>query len=521
MKNALIHIALVFFSFNTLAQEEILTPLGSTTKDIYLLAGDSNSLTNGYFPTARKNVGYEYHEKEEDRNWIFRKLFREHLIEKRTNAYFIAVDPLLNISLGDERLQNNSEEYLFRNTRGAQAMGQIGDKFAFYTAFFENQARFVDYRNAYFMDRGEQRYNGLEYLTSNAVIPNGGRTKPFKTTGFDYASSMSYVRFKPVAQLNIHVGNNPSFIGWGHRSFLLSDNSFNFTHFKVDWNILPNLTYTLVRGKQLNLLRKRYTNLVEPPFERKGIGMHYLSYQPIKNVSIGVFESSVYLRDEATSVQSLSNYFYNPLIGLNTAVIGSENEAVRNFMGFNIGWRIAGNHLLYAQGVSGDLSSQQYGIQFGYRNSNLFTVKNLNIQLEYNKASDRLYAARNRRMAYTHFNLPLAHTLGNGFEEIIFRARYSRKGIYANIQHVYYTANQLMHLKTALFDAKSDYVQDTPVSVNYSMAELGYVLNEKTMLSIYGRGVYRQSSSDLEGNINHGMIFFGMRSNLFNNYMDF
>lgn len=518
--NRYIHILFFFLVLQSAAQNEVLAPLGGSAKDQYLLNSDSAAITTGFFPTTNESVGVRYVSSPDDRGWFSRKLFNEHFIEKKGKAYFLAVDPLLNISIGDERLQNSGEEFLFRNTRGAQAQGQLGEKFAFYTAFFENQARFADFRSDYFTARGEQRFNGTDYVTSNAVVPNGGRTKPFNVTGFDYASSVSYIRFKPFKQLSIHFGNNPSFIGWGHRSLLLSDNSFNFTHLKIDWQITPTLSYTVLRGKPLNLLRKQFTNFVEPPFERKGIGIHYLNYKPFKNLSIGIFESSIYLRDEATSSQALSNYFYNPLIGLNTAIIGQENGEVRNFMGVNIGLKFKKN-LIYTQFVSGDLTQNQFGIQFGYRGNDLFTVKNLQLQLEYNQGSDRLYAAQNERLAYTHFNLPLAHTLGNGFEELILCTRYSWKGIYLSLQHNFYSANEMMQFKSALFESKHEVIQETAVQVNLSILEMGYVINQKTRLTVFGNGTYRQESSDVSGNINHGIIRFGIRSDLFNNYMDF
>tara|TARA_B100000508_G_scaffold140085_1_gene139954 strand:+ start:45471 stop:47033 length:1563 start_codon:yes stop_codon:yes gene_type:complete len=520
MLNRLSYLLFTIIPFFGLSQEHLLAPISTSAKSNYILSGEGKAIQNGYFPITNSEANISLEDKDSTRGWFYRKLFQEHFVQKDYNHFFLAVDPIVNIAGGDERLQNN-DEFLFRNTRGAQAMGQLGKKFTFYTAFFENQARFVDYRTNYFESRGEQRFNGVEYVSSNAVIPNGGRTKPFKTSGFDYASSVSYLEFKPIESLTLHLGNDPSFIGWGHRSMLLSDNSFNFTHLRLKWQILPWLDYTVLRGKQLNLLRKRITDLVEPPFERKGIGIHYLTVKPIESLSIGLFESSIYLRDEALSDNRVSGYFYQPMIGLNTAIIGPENGEVRNFFGLNLGWRFLSNHMTYAQVISGDLSSDQYGLQIGYRGNNLFGIKNLNVQAEFNKATDRLYAARNRRMAYTHFNLPLAHTLGNGFDEALFKIGYRWKGIYLNVSHIYYSANEMMQFKTALFGSKSDFVQNTPEVVHLSSVEIGYLMNPKTRLTVFAEATYRQSTSDLNGNINHGLIFLGLRSDLFNSYTDF
>ncbi|HLW29636.1 MAG TPA: hypothetical protein VKX29_02180 [Brumimicrobium sp.] len=511
---------IVWISFSSWSQEILISSAGNVKDEVLFSGSDNRIIGNGFFPISYSDANYSLPTKDSTRSWVLRKLLTEHFIQKEGEGFFLAVDPLLNMTIGKEALQN-TPDYLYQNTRGVQAFGHLKNKLSFYTAFYENQARFVDYQRDYFVDRGEFYPNSGTYIQDNAVVPNGGRTKPFKTNGFDYASAISYVRLTPIKQLAIQFGNAPRFFGWGHRSLLLSDNSYNYTHLSIDWEIIKGLTYTFIRGKQLSLVRKVHTNMVEAPYERKGIGVHYLSYRPLPSLVIGLFESSVYLRDEAKTSQRVNPYFYQPIIGVNTVLNGGESADMRNIVGLNIGWRFHNNHMIYAQTVSDDFKNLEYGFQLGYRTGNTFGVKNLRLQFEYNQASRNLYAADNQRMAYTHFNLPLAHSLGNGFKEVIVRSAYQWKRIFIEAEAVYYKANQTMDSKSNLFESKQVAFGENNTTVLNGSVELGYLVNPATRLRVFVNANYRTSTSNLGGEISYGVLSFGIRSALSNQYFDF
>lgn len=507
-------------SFFTWSQEILISP-ASNIKDKVLFSEENQSVIgNGFFPISYSDANFSLPEKDTTRSWVARKLFTEHFVQKSGEDFFLAVDPLLNMSIGKEQLQNTSD-YLFQNTRGVQAFGHLKNKLSFYTAFYENQARFVNYQSDYFTERGEYYPSNGTYTQNNAVVPNGGRTKPFKSNGFDYASAISYVRLTPIKQLSIQFGNAPRFFGWGHRSLLLSDNSYNYTHLSIDWEITKHLSYTFIRGKQLNLRRKVHSTMVESPYERKGIGVHYLSYRPAPSLVIGLFESTVYLRDEAMSSQRVNPMFYQPVIGVNSLAMGSEIADMKNIVGLNLAWRFHKNHMIYGQAVSDDFSNLEYGFQLGYRTGNTFGIKNLRFQIEFNHASSHLYAANNQRMAYTHFNLPLAHTLGNGFDEFVVRAGYQWKGLFVAAALVYYESYQPMDGKSNLFQSKVMAFSDDDTNVLNGNVELGYEVNPASQLRVFVNANYRSSSSVLGGDVSYGVISFGLRSALSNQYFDF
>jgi hypothetical protein len=515
------------FAALPVVSQELLLPMNSMFKDEYLLStyGDSEIgfKGTGVFPATQgaiERVEYLEADSSSRYKWLRRKLFHEHFAQVKGDDYFIFFDPLINGAVGRERgiAQNN----LFQNTRGFQVSGEVMNKVSFFTSFYENQARFASYQQDYFSDRSEQRIVGGNYIKEHAVIPGGGRTKPFGDDGFDYASSMSYVRYRPSKYVALQFGNNPNFIGWGHRSLLLSDNSFNATTLRIDITLGEKWNYSILNSKHLNLWRRQFTNAVESPYEKKNYSAHYLTYKATERLTIGLFESTVYFREDSIQSQWMHPLYFNPVIGVNTAVFGWENQDAKSLVGLNFAYSLGKKHLVFGQLATDELSSSpQYGIQLGWRSADLFGVKNLTAHMEYNKATERLYAANNRRMAYTHFNLPLAHTLGNGFDEVVGRASYMYKSFYIQTQGIFYQSDQAMEFQSNLFESRELELQFDRQNVLLAELEVGYRFNPRTNLCAFTKVIYRQSEGETAGLRTTGMVFFGLKTRLFNQYMDF
>ena len=515
----------VFFLFYAFSQE-ILLPISSFNKDkIILLTNELNQrpfFGNGIFPISEneiKNYNLTFDDSISKYKWLRRKLFHEHFFQIKGVDYSLNFDPLVNISLGREK--GTFENSLLQNTRSFQVYGDVNNKISFYTAFFENQARFSSFETDYYKSRGELRIVNGNYVQENAVIPGSGRTKPFGDNGFDYASAMSYLRIKANDLLAIQFGNNQNFIGWGHRSLLLSDNSFNATALRIDFTY-KKFNYHILKAKHLNLWRRAYTTAVEMPYEKKNYTAHYLTYRPIPNLSLGVFESTIFYREDSVFSQWMHPLYFNPLIGLNSLVFGWENFHAKNLLGLNLAYQLGKKHLLFSQIITDQIGSEgAYGFQIGWRSRDLFTIKNFNLHLEYNQTSNKLYSAKNKRLAYTHFNLPLAHSLGNGFQEFILRMSYSINRFYFQVQLMAYLKNQRMTNNSDLFESRKIVYDLNEQNVARLDSEFGYLINPKTHLSIFSKMTIRKIENQIEGVSKNGILMVGLKSNLFNQYNDF
>jgi hypothetical protein len=59
------------------------------------------------------------------------------------------------------------------------------------------------------------------------------------------------------------------------------------------------------------------------------------------------------------------------------------------------------------------------GLQLGAKYINALGIKNLDLQLEYNRVRPFTYSHRDSVANYTHYNQPMAHPLGANFSETI------------------------------------------------------------------------------------------------------
>lgn len=157
------------------------------------------------------------------RSLAARKLFFEHLITIDTADFYVTVDPLFLVEAGVDLDADNSE-VLFQNTRGFQLRGNWKNKLTFTSSFYENQAEYPEY-----LDR---------YVKTLGVVPGQGRVKTFKDGGYDFAMASARVNYIPNQCLMLSLGQDKHFIGEGYRSFLISDNTFNYPFISAQTNFL-------------------------------------------------------------------------------------------------------------------------------------------------------------------------------------------------------------------------------------------------------------------------------------------
>ena len=68
--------------------------------------------------------------------------------------------------------------------------------------------------------------------------------------------------------------------------------------------------------------------------------------------------------------------------------------------------------------------ANKWGLQVGAKYVNALGIKNLDLQLEYNRLRPFTYSHRDSVANYTHYNQPMAHPLGANFSETIGILRY-------------------------------------------------------------------------------------------------
>lgn len=483
-----------------------------------------------------------YQQKDKSKSWIVRKLKYESLfiVNDSADKFHLQLDPLFNFQFGED-LADKKHEKLYVNTRGFLVRGSIGKKIAFESSFYENQAAFPQYMDDYITSTNKLFPQQANYIYN--VVPGQGRSKAFHTNGYDYAMASGYVSYSPNKILNIQVGNGKHFVGDGYRSLLLSDIGFNYPYARVT---------TTYKWLQYTNLYTSFMNLTDggvqtPPhierlFQKKVGSFQYLSATLLKqHVRLGLFQGMIWEAADSTNKQHVNFNTFDPVIGVNTGVYGLHNT--NNILwGATLNIKITHSISLYGQYMLDDLASKsnggdvnnKSGYQVGFKYHDLFTVKNLHIQLEYNTVRPYAYAAANNYQSYTHYNQPLAHPLGANFQELVGFLNYRVRDFFIGIQGNYiikgtdsaaYNFGGNVFRASGVFPA-GQLLQDVHTTqglkntIMYEDIHIGYMVNPSTNWNIV-IGVTNRSDTTTKGTVNSQVVYIGMRTSLVNLYNDF
>jgi hypothetical protein len=349
------------------------------------------------------------------------------LVYVNTDNFFLSANPVLTAY--DIYEQNNTDKSLFTSNRGMEARGWIAKKVGFYTYFTDNQEAVPSFV--------------AQWVDSNHAVPGGDYYKRTKFGKYDYLLARGYIDFALVKDhINATLGYDKHFIGDGMTSLFLSDFSAGAAFLRLNTRIW-----------KLN-----YQNLyleLTPQFSRGGIGkdpllphkyatMHHLSINATKWLNVGLFESVIFDRRDRYEFS-----YMIPLI-LYRQIERSLGSPDNVLLGFNFK-AIAAKHLqFYGQVLLDEFTSKEliaghgywankFGIQFGGKYFDAFTVKNLNLQGEINLVRPYTYSHYDSTANYTHYNQPLANPIGAGFAEVLGSIRYQPvKKLYLNIKGMYY-----------------------------------------------------------------------------------
>jgi hypothetical protein len=367
---------------------------------------------------------------------IERKPFLKHFFKTPANFYELnndflklRVNPVLNIKFGadlESSDNENSEGFVYQNTRGIEVRGLIDDKVYFYTNIHENQGRFNDFIN--------------ERIGQFDAIPGFGNFKNFPSSvsdrfnGFDFPNSQAYVGVNVSKHVGIELGHGRHFIGNGYNSLLLSDYANNYFYLKFSTKVWK-LHYQNIFAELAPI--STITNQGDVLLPKKYMATHYLSFKPRKNIEIGLFETVIFARPNQFEFQYL-----NPVILYRTVefFLDSPDNVL---IGLNGNWNFLNRFSLYGQLILDEFLlseltggsgwwANKYGTQLGLKYVNVAGIDHLDAQVEYNVVRPYTYGQRRELEGfpdfsvsnYSHFAQPLAHPLGANFREAVFILRY-------------------------------------------------------------------------------------------------
>lgn len=461
----------------------------------------------------------------EKKSWLYRKIWQEELFIFKGNDHFITISPSIAFEYGRETKSTNFET-IYTNGRGLHIEGQLGQRFSFYTELVETQARL----SAHLTLQTQQ----------NRVVPGYWLAKGFRNAAFDFAYAAGEIAYTPNSIFHFRLGRGKQFIGEGHRSLLVSDNTVNYPFFRIET--------TFGKVKYVNLWAvmndiRREIAIDEDVFAKKYFSMHYLSINIGKRLNVGLFEGIMW--GDELQRYGLDINFFNPVILYRPVEFAQGFSGGNILMGFNGSYYFGKGIKAYGQLSIDEFTFSEirdwsekpwrnmYGLQLGMKWGDALGVTDLFVRIEYNEVRPHTYSHRDILTNWGHYGQPLAHPMGANFRELLFQVNYRKKRWIGEIavhnalmgrdedENANWGGNIFKSFEQR--SADSDVVIGNGIASNFLFwrASLSYIINPSYNLR-FQIGIQNRHESAESGGLPDSQIFyFGLRTNMYELYQDF
>ena len=451
----------------------------------------------------------------------------------KQDDFEFTIDPLMHFELGRD---SDYDKMSWINTRGIMVNARLG-KYVFVTSdFYENQAKFYDYRR--------------QVVKDTKAMPGQGSYKAFKEDGYDYAWVDATVSFQPDEHFDITFGHGKNFIGDGYRSMILSDASFNYPFLRITTDFW-HIKYVNLWAQFQDLVnRYEYGH----PHDKKWGSFNYLDWSVTSWLNVGFFESVIWANADSLGHRGFDINYANPVIFTRPVEfsVGSPDNALMGLTGKLTLWN---NHVLYGQFIIDEFklenikagikhqfnksdSTIQWGwwankwaLQMGYKTYDLFGLEHLDIQAEMNVARPFMYSHVTHIQNYGHYRQPLAHPLGSNFKEFVLIGRYNYKRLFVEAKYIHAMHgrdvngvnmgnNIFLDYTTHGDEYHNEIGQGEKVILQNTNLKAAFMINPRTNMNVYLGLNMRSEEVGGEKNKNR-LITFGLRTSLQNIYYDF
>jgi len=441
---------------------------------------------------------------------------------QKHNQYNFQFMPVVDLQTGYDVLLSKNRNEL---GGGLRAKLNINNDFTIEgTAFGAN----VTY--PYFMDT---------LVKQNMLIPGLGMAYKSGSNSYSYSNFIGYASYSPNKTFNLQLGNGKHFIGDGYRSLLLSDVAANYPYFRINanfWNIQYSVWYTWMKDVT-------NANGIKNKFQDKYATFHYLSWNIIKELNVSVFENIIWQGTDTNRARGFDPNYLSPVVFYRPQEysVGSPDNA---FIGLNLSAKFFSCLKLYGQVALDEFYlkeirarqgwwANKQGLQAGLKYVNVFNIKGLTFQAEYNIVRPYTYTHGSVPQNYAHYGQPLAHPFGANFKEYLGFLSYrhgrfmiSAQGLYSEIGVDSTSAsnvgqNIFLSYTTRPYEYGHKVGQGVKTTLMQSDLRFTYFLVPKMNLRIE-LGYIQRSFYDARGyELQNPYIYFGIKTSLWNFYRDF
>jgi hypothetical protein len=388
--------------------------------------------------------------------------------------------------------------------------------------------------------------NGPAYLDSiikyDRVVPGMGYAYGNAKTGYSYQYWDANLSYTLNDIFNFQVGKGKQFWGDGYRSLILSDASNSYPYFKITanvWHIQYTNLYTIMQDVEPTSIRTKN-------FPIKYGAFHFLTWNASRRFNFSLFEAVIWSGNQGNSVRSFDPNYLNPVIfyrPIEFSLGSSDNELV----GGTFKIKASKNGQFYGQVLIDDFEikntlkhngywTNKQGLQFGFKEFNLFNGKNVTFQTEINYVRPYTYSHSNVQENYSNYGQPLGDPMGANFiESNSFLSWYTHNLIIEGSLTIYHVGFD----PTNGTPGQTDYGQNIFIDYDYHVNDYGNYVGQgvSTYFGIVGLRVAYIISSKMHlkaemgaderfeksgpNNLSSPYVHIGLKTSLGNLYNDF
>ncbi len=475
-------------------------------------------LSTQYYANGDTNVPFKFYA---FNNFYLSKMLNEKP-EKRI-WYNIQLHPIIDAEIGFDALTNKP---LFNSIGGMHLKTNINNDFTFAGTFIGARLQ-----QPFFIDTS---------FSGQKISPEFGQTYGSNKTGYGVADYQGYLSYSPNKSkyFNLQLGRDKHFIGDGYRSVLLSDFAPAYPFIRVNanvWRMQYHVWYTWMNDPtQANGIKQNFTN--------KFGTFHYLSFNILKELNLGIFENVVWRGTDTNQVRTFDVNYLNPVVFYRPQEysVGSPDNS---FIGLNLNAKLFKCLKLYGQlGLDEFLLKEirarrgwwanKQAWQLGAKYINAFNVKGLSVTAEYNQVRPYTYTHGVVEQNYAHYGYSLAHPLGANFKEYIGFINYRKnnwqlswQGMYANIGKDSTGSNLGQNVYLSYTTRPFEYGHKTGQGVNTTILQSDLKFTYYLIADMNLRaeiGYIQRSVSNAKGyGLQNPYIYFAIKSSFWNQYRDY
>jgi hypothetical protein len=457
------------------------------------------------------------------RNTFLQKNFQTSAISRNsTSLQFL---PIIDVEAGYDALEKK-----FRRSAGAGIHTKFNINHNFTLAFtlFGGTASYP-----FYLDTS---------VSKKDLIPEFGQAYRDTRGTYNFIDYQGYLSFSPKNSkiFNFQIGRDKHFVGDGYRSVLYSDFGPASPYAAINvnfWRIQYNVWYSW-------MLDVTSAQGIKNKFKNKYGTFHYLSYNILKELQIGLFENVVWKGSDTNGVRNFEVNYLNPVILLRPQEysVGSPDNS---FLGFNLNFTLFKTIKFYGQlgldefyfkeikAGNGWWANKQ-AWQAGFNYVNAFKIKGLKWRLEYNQVRPYTYSHGVVEQNYSHYGQPLAHPYGANFKEFISGLSLRKKKWEISFQGMYMLIgkdslmpgsnigqNIFLSYNTRPYDYGHYTTQGVLNTIVQSELRCTWFIIPDLNLRLELAYIQRAENNKMNYNLQNPYFYLGIKSSIWNSYRDY